>query len=75
MPGLRVGYMAITGAQREALIEQKLLHDFHSSAASQAIVKEYLASGHYRRRLSHLRGLHRTHRDYMVQALVKYFPP
>jgi len=75
MPGLRVGYMSITGAQREALIEQKLLHDFHSSAASQAIVKEYLASGHYRRRLSHLRGLHRTHRDYMVQALVKYFPP
>ena len=37
MPGLRVGYTAITGKQRQALIERKLLHDFHISAASQAI--------------------------------------
>ena len=75
MLGLRVGYMAITGAQNKALTERKLLHDFHVSNASQAIVKEYLASGHYRRRLNKLRDLHREHRDYMIGAMLKHFPP
>jgi len=75
MPGLRVGYMAITGEQNAALTERKLLHDFHLSNASQAIVKEYLASGHYRRRLKRLRSLHKDRRDYMLALLSRYFPP
>jgi DNA-binding transcriptional MocR family regulator len=74
MPGLRVGYMAITGAESKGLIKRKLLHDFHASAASQAIVKEYLASGHYRRRLSQLRTRHREYRDTMLNLLTRYFP-
>ena len=74
MPGLRVGYMAITGPQRQALVERKLLHDFHVSAASQAIIKEYLASGHYRRRLNQTRALHRDRRDHMIQAMIRHFP-
>lgn len=75
MPGLRIGYMAIAGADSQALIERKLLHDFHVSTASQAIIKEYLASGHYRRRLNKIRALHRERRDAMVQALIRHFPP
>ncbi|NJM96047.1 MAG: PLP-dependent aminotransferase family protein [Phormidesmis sp. RL_2_1] len=75
MPGLRVGYMAVTEHHRKALTERKLLHDFHVSAASQAIVKEYLASGHYRRRLNHMRILHRERRDIMLQGLSRYLPP
>ncbi len=74
MPGLRVGYMAVTGTDSKALIERKLLHDFHSSAASQVIVKAYLSSGHYRRRLAQVRALHRTRRDEMVEALATHFP-
>ncbi len=74
MPGLRVGYMAITGEQNAALTERKLLHDFHLSNASQAIVKEYLASGHYRRRLKRLRAVHKERRDYMLELLSRYFP-
>ena len=74
MPGLRVGYMAVTGDERQAIVERKLLHDFHVSAASQAIVKEYLASGHYRRRLAQIKRLHRDRRDGMVQALIRHFP-
>jgi DNA-binding transcriptional MocR family regulator len=75
MPGLRVGYMAITGAEREAMTERKLLNDFHVSAASQAIVKEYLASGHYRHRLNQIRTLHRDRRDTMLNLLARYCPP
>ncbi|MEL7141293.1 MAG: PLP-dependent aminotransferase family protein [Cyanobacteria bacterium J06643_4] len=75
MLGLRVGYMAITGKHNNPLTERKLLHDFHISNASQAIVKEYLASGHYRRRLKHIRTLHRERRDYMLSLLAVHLPP
>ncbi|MEM6867124.1 MAG: PLP-dependent aminotransferase family protein [Cyanobacteria bacterium P01_F01_bin.3] len=74
MPGLRVGYMAVTGEHNNALTRRKLLHDFHLSNASQAIVKEYLASGHYRRRLKRIRALHRERRDYMLNLLAFHFP-
>ncbi|MEL6354282.1 MAG: PLP-dependent aminotransferase family protein [Cyanobacteria bacterium J06627_28] len=75
MLGLRVGYMAITGKHNNPLTERKLLHDFHISNASQAIVKEYLASGHYRRRLKHIRTLHRERRDHMLSLLAVHLPP
>jgi len=74
MPGLRVGYTAITGKQRKSLTERKLLCDFHSSMASQVILKEYLSSGHYRRRLNRVRKLHRDRLDYMIKMLLHYFP-
>lgn len=31
MPGLRVGYMVVTGKHYQAMIERKLLHDLHTS--------------------------------------------
>ncbi|EDX87626.1 aminotransferase, classes I and II superfamily [Synechococcus sp. PCC 7335] len=74
MPGLRVGYMAVTSNDCQSIVERKLLHDLHVSAASQAIVKEYLASGHYRRRLTKIKRLHRDRRDYMIDALIRHFP-
>ena len=74
MPGLRIGYVAITGEQRKALTERKLLHDFHVSTASQAIIKEYLSSGHYRKRLNKVRKLHRDRRDHTIKMLHRHFP-
>ena len=53
-------------------LDSKMIHDFRTSMASQAIVKEYLSSGHYRRRLNQMRTLHRDRRDYMVSALVRH---
>jgi DNA-binding transcriptional MocR family regulator len=47
IPGLRVGYMVVTGPHYRPILEQKLLHDLHSSTVSQAIVSEYLSSGLY----------------------------
>lgn len=75
MPGLRVGYMSVTGAQNSEITKRKLLHDFHLSNASQAIVKEYLASGHYRRRLKKIRRLHCDCLDHMLRLLTQYLPP
>ena len=74
MPGLRVGYTIVTGDENNAITERKLLHDFHISTASQAIVKEYLSSGHYRRRLEKIKEVHRDRRDYMLKLLLQHFP-
>jgi DNA-binding transcriptional MocR family regulator len=75
MPGIRVGYMVVTGEHYQPLVERKLLHDYHVSTVSQAIVSEYLASGHYRRHLTHLQGKHQQSRNAMLSALQRYFPP
>ncbi|MDX2098821.1 MAG: PLP-dependent aminotransferase family protein [Leptolyngbyaceae cyanobacterium bins.59] len=74
MPGLRVGYMVPAKPHYSALLEQKLLHDLHASTVSQAIVSEYLASGHYRRHLNALRSTHLHSRNVMLQAMEQHFP-
>lgn len=74
IPGLRVGYMVVTGDNYQAILKQKLLHDFHVSTVSQAILSEYLASGRYRRHLNQLRSYHFQSRNAMLQALERYFP-
>jgi len=74
MPGLRVGYMVVTGQHYRQILRQKLLHDFHVSTVSQAIVREFLASGHYRRHLSRLQTSNLQSRNAMLQALEQYFP-
>ncbi|MBD2346919.1 aminotransferase-like domain-containing protein [Anabaena subtropica] len=74
LPGLRVGYMVVTGKHQPAMIERKFLHDIHTSSISQAIVSEYLASGHYRRHLNRLRTDNLQSRNAMLQALERYFP-
>jgi DNA-binding transcriptional MocR family regulator len=74
MPGLRVGYMVATGPHFQPLLERKLLHDLSSSTVTQAIVSEYLASGHYRRHLASLRTVNIQGRNAMVRALERFFP-
>lgn len=74
MPGIRVGYMVVTGEHYQPLVERKLLNDYHVSTVSQAIVSEYLASGHYRHHLAHLHSRHQQSRNAMLSALERYFP-
>lgn len=74
MPGLRVGYIVTNRQNHKALLDRKLLYDLHSSTVSQAIVSEYLASGHYRRHLNRLRTSHLQSRNLMLQAMARYFP-
>jgi DNA-binding transcriptional MocR family regulator len=74
MPGLRVGYMVAPKDTHQALLERKFFSDFHTSTVTQGIVSEYLASGHYRRHLSHLKSVHLDNRNIMLKALETYFP-
>ncbi|AFY66956.1 PLP-dependent aminotransferase family protein [Geitlerinema sp. PCC 7407] len=73
-PGLRVGYVVATGPDHQNLLERKLLQDLHVSTVSQAIVSEYLASGHYRHHLSRLRHHNQRSQQAMLQALEQHFP-
>lgn len=75
MPGIRVGYMVVTGQHYQPLVERKLFNDLHVSTVSQAIISEYLASGHYRRHLAHLRTHHLQSRNIILNALERNFPP
>jgi len=75
MPGIRVGYMVVTGKHYQPLVERKLLHDYHVSTVSQAVISEFLASGHYRRHLARLQSQHRQNRNAMLSAMERYFPP
>ncbi len=75
MPGIRVGYLVATGQHYQPLVERKLLSDLHVSTVSQAIVSEYLASGHYRHHLAHLQAQHLQSRNAMLSALQRHFPP
>lgn len=74
MPGLRVGYVVATGSDYSELLEQKLLYDLSAATVSQAIASEYLASGHYRRHLSHLRQGNLQSRNAMLKVLEQHFP-
>jgi DNA-binding transcriptional MocR family regulator len=74
MPGLRVGYMVVTGEHYRPLLERKLLSDLNVSTVSQAIVSEYLATGHYRRYVNQLRTSNFASRNVMLQALTQHFP-
>jgi DNA-binding transcriptional MocR family regulator len=74
MPGLRVGYMVVTGKHHQPLVKHKLLNDLHVSTVSQVIVSEFLTSGHYRRHLNRLRVNNLQSRNVMLQALESYFP-
>ncbi|HEY9735746.1 MAG TPA: PLP-dependent aminotransferase family protein [Trichocoleus sp.] len=74
MPALRVGYAFITGELYQPLVERKLLHDLHVSVVSQAIISEYLGSGHYRRRLNLLRVTNQQNQDVMLKAMETHFP-
>ncbi len=74
LPGARVGYLAAPVQHYKALLERKLLCDLHTPTFTQAVISEYLASGHYRRHLARLQTQYRHHRNVMLQALETYFP-
>lgn len=74
IPGLRVGYMVVTGEHYRHFLKQKALQDMHVSTVSQAIISEFLTSGNYRRHLHRLRTNNEHSRNSMLEAMERYFP-
>ncbi|MGF1577721.1 MAG: PLP-dependent aminotransferase family protein [Cyanophyceae cyanobacterium] len=73
-PGLRVGYLVVPPAHRQALLELRYLTDIHTPTLSQAVVSEFLAQGHYRRHLQRVHTQLHHNRNLMLRGLEQSFP-
>ena len=68
-PGLRLGWLALPESVRPAVVHEKELADWHSSALEQIALAELLRSGAYDRHVRKMRLHYRRRRDRLVEAL------
>ncbi len=73
-PGLRVGWVAATGARRERIEYLKYVTSIASPTAPQLAVAELLASGRYERYLREVRGRYASAVARMSDAVMGIFP-
>jgi len=73
-PGLRVGWVATTGARRDRVEYLKYVTSLASPTAPQLAVGELLASGRYERYLREVRGRYASAVARMSDAIMKVFP-
>ncbi len=73
-PGLRVGYAVVPTEVMTRLLPIKQCNDLHTSAFTQLMIHEYMATGALDGHLAHLREVYRRRRDLMLDALQRYFP-
>ncbi|MEB3330163.1 MAG: PLP-dependent aminotransferase family protein, partial [Candidatus Sericytochromatia bacterium] len=73
-PGLRVAYAVVPDIIMEKLVPLKQCNDLHTSAFTQVMIAEYLASGGLEAHLARLREEYRKRRDLMLAAMEAHFP-
>lgn len=73
-PGLRVAYAVVPTEVMTRLLPIKQCNDLHTSAFTQLMIHEYLASGALDAHLVRLREVYRRRRDLMLDALDRHFP-
>lgn len=73
-PGLRVGWVAATGARRERIEYLKYVTSIASPTAPQLAVAELLANGRHERYLREVRGRYASAVTRMSDAVMKVFP-
>jgi 2-aminoadipate transaminase len=74
VPGIRVGYLAVSGPIHSHLMAEKYVSDLSTSELLQRTVCEYLNSGRYQPYLRKVSMVYRQRRDTMIEALARYFP-
>jgi 2-aminoadipate transaminase len=72
-PGLKTGYAILPPDLMDAVLNLKGSHDFGSANLSQHLVSRLVASGVYARHAEGLRGVYRSKRDAMLEALEAEF--
>jgi DNA-binding transcriptional MocR family regulator len=73
-PGLRIGWVAATGARRERVEYLKYVTSIASPTAPQLAVAELLANGRYERYLRDVRGRYASAVARMSDAIMRVFP-
>lgn len=72
-PGLKTGYALMPSDVMEPLLHLKGSHDFGSNNFAQFVVSHLMESGAFYQHLETLRGVYRTKRDAMLDALEREF--
>lgn len=73
-PGLKTGYGVLPRDLMGPLLRIKGNHDFGSSNVNQHILDRLLANASYHRHVEKLRGVYRSKRDTLLDALAQEFP-
>jgi GntR family transcriptional regulator / MocR family aminotransferase len=73
-PALRVGWMLVPAAQRDAVVAAKREIDLGNAILPQLVLAELMASGELERHLRLLRKRHIHRRDAMIGAVRAYLP-
>jgi len=73
-PGLRVGWVAASGARRERIEYLKFVSSIASPSLPQLAVAELLGSGRYERYLREVRGSYASAVERMSDAVMSIFP-
>jgi GntR family transcriptional regulator/MocR family aminotransferase len=73
-PALRLGWMIVPAALRDAVVTQKYMSDLGNAALPQLVLAELMASGELERHLRRVRARQRRRRDAMLAALREHLP-
>ncbi|MDT8366938.1 MAG: PLP-dependent aminotransferase family protein [bacterium] len=74
-PGLRVGWIAGDEDVLDCLIIARQAADLHTSAITQQLAWQYLATNNIDDHIEAIRSAYGRQRDYMITMIRKYFPP
>jgi GntR family transcriptional regulator/MocR family aminotransferase len=73
-PGLRLGWLTLPGALREALIRVKDRLDRGNGVLDQLVLADLITSGEFDRHIRRMRGEYRRRRDDLLRALTDHTP-
>lgn len=73
-PGLRIAWVIAPEEVTDKYVKMKQGADLFTNRFSQFVVHEFLKSGKMEAHLQKLRKVYRKRRDYMFEAIEKYFP-
>ncbi|MDJ0344045.1 PLP-dependent aminotransferase family protein [Streptomyces sp. H10-C2] len=73
-PGLRLGWLVAPPALAAEVAARKRTMDLGNPVTEQAVLAEFIVSGHYDRQLRRCQRLYRTRRNALAEALERRFP-
>jgi 2-aminoadipate transaminase len=73
-PGIRLGWLCAPPPVMEKIVLGKQAADLCTSTLTQYFVREYFAEGSWRDYVDDLRGIYRSRRDAMLEALERFLP-
>lgn len=73
-PALRLGYLVLPPALAEPFARRQALEIRHSEVGTQAVMAEFIASGHFQRHVRRMRQTARSRRDALLTAWPQAIP-